>query len=118
MSNWSTIQKELEKQSLAPRSVPPEAFWGEFKARARMTVQDEPGKAAHPFLWTSMAFAGAAAILLFIFGFSGNTLAATRVTSLEVEGDHSAAIILNVVSQDGKEAGAIVWVSGLDEESP
>lgn len=119
MSNWSTIQKELEKQTPSLRSVQAEAFWSEFKARARMTPQEMPTKSAsHSVLWTSMALAGAAAVLLFIFGFPGTSLAATRVTSLEIEAAHSGAVILNVVSKDGKEAGAIVWVSGLSEETP
>jgi hypothetical protein len=63
------------------------------------------------------ATAGAAALLAFLLWPSPALADVTRVTSLEVGLPHSAAMILNVVSENGQEAGTLVWVSGL-EESP
>lgn len=119
MTSWNDIQNELKKKSGAPAQAAPELFWSDFKARARMTVQETPAPARSRVLWASFAFAGSLALLALAaipFFWAPTARAdAIQVTSLEVGSPHSGAMILNVVSENGKDKGAIVWVSGLEE---
>lgn len=119
MTSWNDIQHELGKKAVPPAPSSQEQFWSDFKARARMTVQDAPAPARSRVLWTSFAFAGSLALLALAaipFFWSPAAMAgAIEITSLEVGAPHSGAMILNVVSENGKNKGAIVWVSGLEE---
>jgi hypothetical protein len=115
MTSWNTIRRALKDQAPAVRPEPAEAFWADFSARARLVRQEAPRPARHPLLWTSMALAGATALLLLLLWPAPAAAEATHVTALEVVAPHDAAMILNVVSENGRESGAIVWISGLEE---
>jgi hypothetical protein len=119
MTNWNDIRNEIEKKALRAAPCEPEPFWSDFKARARLSVQDAAAPATRPVLWASIAFAGSlalAALVALPFFWAPESMAGgIQVVSLEVGAPHSGAMILNVTSEDGKNEGAIVWVSGLEE---
>ncbi|MFO7534805.1 MAG: hypothetical protein R6X19_03845 [Kiritimatiellia bacterium] len=117
MSTWKNIEMELGRSSLQTKPGGGEEFWTDFKARARLTVQEKPSRSATPFIWASLAGGSALAILLAVF-WTPEAQATIRVTSLEAEAPHTAAMILNVASENGAGQGAIVWISGLQEETP
>lgn len=117
MTSWNNIEKELAQANLQPVPQGGDVFWSDFKARARMVAQEKPARSAKPFIWASLAFGSVAAILLAVF-WSPEAQAGIQVTSLEVEAPHTAAMILNVSTENGADQGAIVWVSGLLEETP
>ena len=117
MNNWDTIRRELERQSV-PRGEP-DAFWANFKARARLTAQEAPVAPAARLPWGILAFTGSLAALLLAaipFLWAPDSLAgAIQVTALDVQAPCDGALILNLVSENGKNAGAMIWVSGLEE---
>lgn len=117
MTDWTTIQQELNKQAPRTRAGSPEAFWQDFSARARLTVQEPAPQPQHSrsAIWASLAMAGAVALLTVILWSPAAVAEATRVTSLEVGPPCTGSMILNVVSKDGRNTGALVWVSGLEE---
>ncbi len=117
MTNWTAIQKELKKRAPGTAAPPADAFWADFAARARFVNQDSPRPSRYPVLWASMATAGLAALLAVILWPGQAVAEVTRVTFLEVGAPHSGAMILNVVSENGHDSGAIVWVSGLEEDT-
>ncbi len=119
MTTWNDIQQEMATRAQVPLPCAAESFWSDFQARARLTVQETPGQTPRRILWASLAFAGSLAVLAITaipFFWAPDSMAgAIQVLSLEVDSPHSGAMILNVGSNNGKDTGAIVWVSGLEE---
>lgn len=117
MNNWDAIRQEIGRMTVPCGEQT--AFWADFKARARLTVQEQPAPVAHRGLWGALAFAGSVALLALIalpFFLAQDSMAgAIEVTSLEVTAPCRGAIILNLLSENGKKAGTVVWVSGLEE---
>ncbi len=117
MKNWNDIRQELGRQTVSCGAT--DAFWADFQARARLTVQEQPVPAASRARWGAMAFAGSLAVLLLAsipFLWAPESLAGDiQVTSIEVEAPCNGAMILNLVSENGQNAGAMIWVSGLEE---
>ncbi len=119
MTSWNDIQNEIEKKGARANSPPSAAFWSDFNARARMTVQEAPASFPSRLFWTSAAFAGSIALLALValpfFWVPDSMADSIQVTFVEVAAPHSGTTILNVISENGKDTGTIVWVSGLEE---
>jgi hypothetical protein len=90
------------------------AFWGDFRARARMVPQQalEPARRGAGAWGWSAALAGAAVVALAVFLLPVSAPAGNRIESLEVMGDYSGVFILD----DGAKGGTIVWISGMNGE--
>jgi hypothetical protein len=114
--SWREIRKALRDAAPEPPSPSPDAFWEDFRARARLHPQRQPGPSARrlPLLWTT-ALSGACAVLVLAgFFLAGPAAGGTpsRITSVEVPASHGAVFILN----DEPSQGTILWV--VDMTSP
>ena len=104
----------------SPRGVTPppaEAFWDDFKARARHHPQHAPASAPQPFY--GWAVAAASAILLVGVGVGSLHFRSvphadgSAINSFEVNVAHSAVLILG----DTPTEGTILWGVDMDTES-
>ena len=112
---WREIADGMRRCSGPARSSPGEgAFWSDFRARARLRVQEEPeARVATPALALRWAAAATCALLVAASAVwipqrlaAGRTGGGGVVRSLEVVAPHSAVMIM----QDEASRGTIVWV--------
>lgn len=117
--NWTEVRGHLRGQSLTPNVPPRDAFWADFRARARWVRQDgeAPAPAVRPWRWVYAGAATvAAAVLLVVAGWvvlpaRPATAVPSAIKSWEVVAPHSGVIIMN----DDSGHGAILWVTGLND---
>lgn len=106
------LDELIKTAASAPEPGEGAAFWSDFKARASLTNQDEPGRAPlRPIsIWsTGLAFATVLLVAGFFFLSSGSEVIATEVQSIDVQAEHSAVMILS--SDPGE--GVVVWIEGM-----
>ena len=110
----------LEEQVKMAASVPEPGegaeFWADFKARARLTNQDEPVRTVlRPIsVWSAgLAFAIVLVAVGVFFLPGGSEVMATEVQSIEVQAEHSAVMILS--SDPGQ--GTVVWIEGMSVDN-
>ena len=100
----------VREMGSAPAMPPGEAFWSDFRARARLRAQMAPPSPAVTALrWAAMASPlAAAAVLMLVLRAAPGAWAATdtEINSLEVETAHRAVFIMN----DEPTRSTIVWV--------
>lgn len=122
MKTTPPLRKLLREAALPPTAArPPEAFWSDFRARARYVRQEAPGaERAGAAAWAPArrwAAAGMACALLAAgagwWGLSGRPGAGPMLQSLRVLTAYDSVFIL----KDDANEGTIVWVSGLSEEA-
>ena len=110
--------KELLASRDAGQAPDAEAFWSDFKARAKLVNQDmagQPATASFAPGWWAAATACAAllivagGVLLYRGGSRDDT--ADEMT-LDVTAAHSAVLVI----EDEASQGTIVWIVGMEEE--
>lgn len=119
-TSWKRIRDILRRTPAPAPRTDTEAFWADFKARARMVPQREPIVATRPLRMPVLRWglAAAACILVAVGLFMarpGRQQVAVRgnvINSLEVIATHSAVLIMN----DDTEPATIVWVAGMTED--
>jgi len=119
-TSWNRIREILGRASTPPPRTEAQAFWADFKMRARMYPQREPAAALPPRRMPVLRWAlAAAACVLVVAGFfmarpfERRQVAARGnvINSLEVIATHSAVLIMN----DDTEPATIVWVAGMTD---
>ena len=96
---------------------PAEEFWTDFKARARLHVQDrpDPRPESSPFLKWGLATACAAALVMLVVlrGLPGLSGRGSHIKSLEVVASHSAVLIM----EDQPTDSTILWIVDMSLEN-
>jgi len=114
--SWKNITEGMAGSERG-KPCPPEAFWEDFRAHARLRNQEEP-EAAKPVVapWRSRwAWVGTcAAVLLAVFGIrflGGDAVAqASQINSVEVVASHSGVLIMT----DESSHSAILWIVDME----
>lgn len=114
--SWQATREALTRDRRG-QPLPPEAFWDDFRARARLRVQVSP-EATNPMIvpWRNRwAWAGTCAVVCFaIVGirFMGGSPAAeaSQINSVEVIASHSGVLIMN----DDSSKSAILWIVDME----
>ncbi|MBN1672753.1 MAG: hypothetical protein JXR37_17045 [Kiritimatiellae bacterium] len=118
--SWREIKAGLKSQRLPGRMSEPVSFWADFRARARLRVQETPlpaGAAPRALRW-ALAAAGVL-ILAGWLGFqwlpsaSAEHAPLNEIKSLEVLASHSAVLIMN----DEPSQSTILWVVDMQSEN-
>jgi hypothetical protein len=117
VKGWRQIRANLREQPAPVARRDPDAFWSDFRARARLMRQEQPVVVP---LWRSMpmrvAYA-AAVVALLAAGLAlmlpgGGAGLPNRIKSLEVVASHSGVIIIN----DDTQRGTILWIADLQPD--
>jgi hypothetical protein len=116
-ARWSEVRERLRAYPTGREPPGRDAFWSDFKARARMTPQAAPEP--EPAAWRRLAprygigLAAVAAALMAVFMLPQASPLGNRIRSLEVVASHTGVMILN----DSASKGTILWVTGLEPGS-
>jgi len=120
---WSKIEKALRDRTDNRVAPSTDEFWSDFRARARMTSQQTPGRRAFPVLWIpEWTIAGVCVLLLVGAGWffavreRGDDIPPNKVHSLRVSVPYMAVPMMYYPSSKA----TIVWVDGMtvdDDES-
>jgi hypothetical protein len=111
-AGWKQIRGVLAEQQVAGAMRSPDAFWSDFRARARLMRQEQPGSVLR---WQSLPLRLAYAAALVAVLAAGLALmiprvnAVNRIKALEVVASHSGVIIIN----DDTHRGTILWITDL-----
>jgi len=111
-TGWKQIRGTLAEQRVAGALRSPDAFWSDFRARARLMRQEQPGSVPR---WQPLPLrmAYAAALVAVVVGGLALMIpkvnAANRIKSLEVVASHSGVIIIN----DEAYRGTILWITDM-----
>jgi hypothetical protein len=115
---WFKIRQMLRDRKDAPAGPAQDAFWTDFRARARMTPQEAPGT-PHPvpLRWIpEWTVAAVCALLLlgmgwyFAFPGAGGDMPPNKVHSLRVSVPYAALLM----TYDPASKATIVWVDGMN----
>ncbi len=115
--SWKEITEGMAEGERG-KPHPAEAFWEDFRARARLRNQEEPGT-VKPVLapWRSRwAWVGTCAALLLAFlgmrFLGGGAVAeASQINSVEVVASHSGVLIMT----DESSQSAILWIVDMED---
>lgn len=112
------IAEGLRGQTPGGDMAPADVFWADFRARARLRVQEEAaapaGRAWHPVSGWAMATACAMLLLVWgsVYSFRGRAASdLTKIRSVSVSASHSAVLIID----DAPTHGTILWVVDMAE---
>jgi len=115
--SWKEIEETLRDDRPRAGMRPAEEFWTDFKARARLHVQDRPGPRSEspPFLKWGLATACAAALVMLVVlrGLPGLPGRGSHIKSLEVVASHSAVLIM----EDQPTDSTILWIVDMSLEN-
>jgi hypothetical protein len=113
----NALRKAFAEQRTGAAMRGPEAFWGDFRARARLRAQDEP-ETRRLWLPAWPAYAKACAVLaLFAVTvwvvYPAGAAQPAAVTSMEVIAPHSAVLIIN----DAQTDSTVLWITGMNTDT-
>ena len=115
--SWKEIEATLQADRPPAGMRPADAFWSDFKARARLCNQDSPAPARRsPSLmrWgLATACAAALAVLVVLQGLPGAPAGGSHIKSLEVVASHSAVLIM----EDEPTESTILWIVDMSLEN-
>ena len=112
--SWQEVREGLAQQGVTRPARNAGDFWSDFKARARLTVQEDVAlNEVRRIPWFRLAYATAAVVVVAAIGLlllpTQGLPVGNRIKSLEVIASHSGVIIMN----DNKAGGTILWISDL-----
>ena len=123
MKNNQKLKEALCQTQQPPAMRTANEFWGEFKAKARLTPQagaaadtPVPHRALRPWLGPAISAAAAVLILALIYlpGLTRPREAQfSEVQEVEVMVEYSGMMVMN----DTRNRGTVIWLSGLDKDS-
>jgi hypothetical protein len=115
--SWKAVDAHLRKQSASHGMRDAETFAADFKARAALAPQNQPGttRNVRPFVfhWGYAAVLATILIMAGLFSLPDRSVAETRIRALEIIAPHSGVIIMD----DTAGRGTIIWVAGMESNN-
>ena len=114
---WFKVKQMLRDRRETPAAPAKDAFWTDFRARARMTSQEAPGTShPSPILWIpEWTTAAVCVLLLVVAGWyvavprSGDDVPPNKVHSLRISVPYTALLMM----YDPSSKATIVWVDDM-----